>query len=574
MDGVNQETQNDLLNWFRHAPVRMPRSRPELFQVLALYNPHMGTADFVRMIDFTGVTPLQIYQVVLGRSPESVEMALPHPDYDPAEHFLGALLSNEFRRNIQASFLLAYPAKGRDVFIHIPKCAGTDLILNLGHRSVPLPRMLGVDGWASDTEFLEIVAGLARAAMSAERLFAYGHMELGEYIDLVGIRPDDRIFTVLRDPIDLMISQANYAVGRIRQDPAGQQPDAAEYLHLLGLSRLPEQISCTDIKDLTVKALLNPLIAEPNRACFYLGRGSQARYATAMEDLIIHNVEITTTKHYDRWLLQRWGISESARHNRSESILPNAEARRLCGAVLADVIAEDQKLYDVVSWALGQSGAASVTGQDLVRLLGPPLTNALAANAIPPLPVISDATIAEAKILLAEEPERVEMYLAPVSVVVPGSVAIEAILSIDVRANTGVEDLLLDGWGLPEEAFTWTVSQHCTVELPLLQGNGPFLLRLIVSPFLVEKRLLFQQLDVMMDGVRLGSCKIKDMSVIEVRIPVLKEPGRPRITLHVPTAARPSDVNGCRDKRLLGLAVHKIMVFQVAPNANQSALVR
>ena len=520
------------------------------------------------MIDFTGVTPSQIYQVVLGRSPESVELAVIHPGYDPRNHFQGALLSTEFRKNILRSFLQAYQAKGRDVFIHIPKCAGTDLILNLGIRSVPLPKMLALDGWIPKAEFLEIVAGLARAAMSSERLFVYGHMELGEYVDLAGIRPDDRIFTVLRDPMDLMISQANYAVGRIRQDPTGQDPDAAEYLQFLGLTRVPEQISPGDLKDMTVKALLNKQVAEPNRACFYLGRGFHARYATAMENLIIHNVEITTTNNYDRWLKERWGIGESARHNRSGSILSNAEARRLCGAALADGIAEDQKLYDVVSWALRQSGTASVTGQDLVRLLGPPLTETLPANAIPPLPAVADGTRAEAKILMAEGAEHVEMYLAPVSVVVPGSPEIESILSIGVRANTGVDDYLREGWGLPEERHTWTAAERCTILLPPLRGEGSFVFRLVVSPFVVKSRLLFQHLDLMLDGVRLGFCKVRERSVIEARLPpeMLGDRERVTITLNLPTAARPSDVSDSGDQRLLGLAVQSMTVFRVAPH--------
>lgn len=567
MYAVNRETQKDMLRWFRGAPVRMPRSRPELFQLLALYTPHIGLAEFLRMIDFTGVTPIQVYQVVLGRPPESVAVALPHAEYDAREHFRGALLSKEFRQTIQTSFLRAFPEKGRDVFIHIPKCAGTDLILNLGHRSVPLPTMLAHENSTTSTEFLEIVGGLARAAISGDRLFAYGHMELGEFVEWVGIRPDDRIFTVLRDPMDQMISQANYVVGRIRQDPNGHDPDAAEYLRLLGLTKLPEGMIPEDFKDLTVKALLNPLIAEPNRTCFYLGRGSQTRYAPAMANLIIHNVEITTTQLYDRWLKDRWGIQESARHNRSESILPNAEARRLCGAVLADEIQEDQKLYDVVCWALRQSGAASVTGQDIARLLGPPLTETLPANTIPPLAELAGVRPAGTKILVVEDAEHVEMYLAPVSIDVPGQAEVETILSIDVMANTGVENYLLEGWGLPEESFTWTVAEHCTIRLPPLLGNGYFIFRMVVSPLVVEERLRFQALELTIDRELLGSCKLKVQSVIEVRLPPLpiQDDEPVTIVLHLPNAARPSEITNSDDRRLLGLAVHSMMVFRVGP---------
>jgi hypothetical protein len=299
------QTQGALLHWFRHAPMPMARSREQLFSLLAFYTPRSDWADFVKLIDFSGVTPSWIIRTVLGRSPDCTEIAVGGDSYDPADHFREALLSPEFRGQIQRIFLQAFRAKGRDIFIHVPKCAGTDLILNLGRRSVPLPKMLELSDWVDETEFLEIIGGLARAAVSKDRLFAYGHMVLGEFVQNNGLLPDDRIFTVLRDPIDLLISQANYAVGRLRQDPLGDSPDTAQYLRTLGLARLPEDASQSDLKTLTLKALLNPDIAAPNRACFYLGQGNQSRYATAMENLIVHDVEITTTQHYNRWLNER-----------------------------------------------------------------------------------------------------------------------------------------------------------------------------------------------------------------------------------------------------------------------------
>ena len=491
-------------------------------------------------------------------------MALPHPTYDPAVHFREALLSREFRQSVQAAFLLAHPEKGRDVFIHVPKCAGTDLILNLGRDSVPLPKMLELPGWMADDLFLEALAGLSRAAMSSDRLFAYGHMELGAYVDTVGVRPVDRIFTVLRDPIDQLISQANYVVGRLRQDPTGQQPDTAEHLRILGLTALPPDIGFGDLKDLTIKVLLNGLIAEPNRSCFYLGRNSEARYATAMSSLIIHDVEVTTTDYYNRWLQERWGITESARHNRSEAILPNAEARRLCGAALAASVVEDQKLFDVVDWAVQQSGAASVTGQQIARLLGPPLTDTLSSNQIPVLPGKRRAA-ARPSILVAGDEEHVSMYLAPASVDVPGRVDVETILAVDTRADAGAEDYLRDGWSPAEDGFTWTSAVRCGIRLPPMWGGGTFLLRLVVSPFVAEGQLPFQPVELMLGGVSLGSCKVRDKSVIEAALPseLLMEGMPVDIVLHVPGAARPNDFFETDDQRLIALAVYQIVVLRL-----------
>ncbi len=151
---LNPKTQKELLDWFRYAPAPLPRSQADLFPLLATYNPRTGWDAFIETIDFTDVTPSQICQVVLGRPPVTVEQAIPASGYDPRKHFRGALVSREFRQRFLATFLRAYPLLGRDVFIHVPKCAGTDLTLNLGWRSVPLPRTLEVEGWMNDVEFL------------------------------------------------------------------------------------------------------------------------------------------------------------------------------------------------------------------------------------------------------------------------------------------------------------------------------------------------------------------------------------------------------------------------------------
>jgi hypothetical protein len=566
---MRRETQQDMLDWFRDAPMRMPRSQPELFQILALYNPHIGWDTFAEMIDFTGVMPRQIYQVVLDRSPESAQHALLRPNYDARKHFREALLSREFRTRILRSFLRAYPSKGRDVFIHVPKCAGTDLILNLGRRSVPLPKMLESDGWMSDDAFLEIIGGLARAAMTSERFFVYGHMQLGGYVESVGARSDDSIFTILRDPVDLMVSQANYVIGRLRQDPSGRDPDVAEYLRSLDLQRLPEQMSSGDLKGLALKALLHPEIARPNPACFHLGCGTRPVYASALENLIVHNVEITTTKNYDRWLKDRWGIGESKRHNSSEPLLSNAEARRLCSAELAASTKEDQKLYDIVSWALLQAGSTSVIGHELARLVGPPLTEALRANAGPSLPIASGETSTGQKILAAQDGKNVEMYLATVASPVPGIAKMETVVAVGFGANAGGDQYLLEGWARAEEKFTWTAAERCTIRLPTLPDAGRFVVRFTASPFVVKQRLPFQEVELVIGGVLVGTCEVRDISVIEAEVPAdLPRDGKPvTITLRLPSAMRPNTISDSKDDRLLALAMRSMTVLQVVPAA-------
>jgi hypothetical protein len=551
----------------------MARSRQELFNLLAFYDPRGTWCDFVSRIDFTGITPPQICQVVLDRPPASIELAMAPDDYDAAAHFQSALTSAEFRQNFQAIFLQTYPDKARDVFIHVPKCAGTDLILNLGRRSVPLPKMLEIDSWVGDTAFLEIIAGLARAAASNDRLFAYGHMRLDEYVARSGVRPRDRIFTVLRDPIDLLISQANYAIGRLRQDPAGTSPDTAHYLANLDLPRLPDDVSPSDLKDLTIRALLNPRIAEPNRACFYLGRGEGGSYATAMEDLIIHNVEVTTTQYYDRWIQQRWGIAKSFRHNSSEPLITATEARRICADALTKASAEDQKLYAVVSWALRESAGTSISGIELARLIGAPLMEALPRNAIPVLADPQSKTVLVANMLVATPRKRAEMYLAPATVAVAGTTGIETLLTASFGVRGEGASYRLDGWASPEEKFTWTAASNSLIRLPPMPADGKITFRLVGGPFVSKNRLDAQHVELLLGGELIGACDVRDFSVLECDLPrhLLHDNEPVVLTLHLPDAALPRAVSGANDDRLLALAVASIAVLRSRPAEAASA---
>ena len=77
-----------------------------------------------------------------------------------------------------------------------------------------------------------------------------------------------------------------------------------------------------------------------------------------------------TTQHYGRWLHERWGIAHSERHNQSDIILTRREVLSYCADALKEAIAEDQKLFDVVLWALRQTGTPSITGSEIARLAG------------------------------------------------------------------------------------------------------------------------------------------------------------------------------------------------------------
>ena len=562
------ETQLDLVRAIGRKPVRMPRTRQELFLILANYRPEQGVDGLLAMIDFSGVTPADIHEVVLGRTPSSFADAMPGDANEPRTLFRNALLSHEFRRMFLSCVLTTFPEKGRDIFIHVPKCAGTDLILNLGQRLLPLPKLLEVDGWISDEEFLAVMGGIARAIPFHDRIFVHGHMELGEYIDRAGRRPVDRIFTIIRDPVDLMISQANYAIGRLRQNPAGTDPDTAEILEYLGLPRLPEDAGERELKDLAVRALLDSRITQSNRACTFLGRGNSGLYKVAMDYLVVLDVEITTTRYYGRWLRERWGIGESLHHNASEPLLTRTEVQRFYADALRPLCAEDQTLFDVVTWALQQTGTASVTGLDIARISGAGLLDDLpqrlrrekSRQAAQQLAAAGDTNLT-----VAQEPERVTRYLELPVTAPPGAPVTNEVLAVRFGRDGTGQDYRLDGWSVAEGEFTWTNGPESRLRLPAPPDDGTIVIRLFANPFVLEPMLPHQRVDVLVNDVPLGFAQIHAIAIIECEVPrSLLPPGEPiTITLRLPTAARPDEIGTVPDGRLLGIALHELSMLQI-----------
>src|SRR4051794_22778551 len=195
-----------------------PRNPRELFQLLAGHA--VGKADLsdlLEPVDFAGVTPRHVYYGVLGRPPERFWSAA--PDYDAKAHFLRGLRSPEFRVRAIELFLAAFPEKRRLVFIHIPKCAGTDLNYHLARRFLWLRHILSSPETVPDKTFFAELAMAAQRVESVQEIFVAGHIQFSHYAARIGTRLNDRIFTVIRDPIEIAMSMANYVVSQLLSDP-------------------------------------------------------------------------------------------------------------------------------------------------------------------------------------------------------------------------------------------------------------------------------------------------------------------------------------------------------------------
>ena len=340
-----------------------PRTPRELFTLLAQLEPgDRAVGALAERIDFRGVDPAQIVRGVFGRAPAPHE-GQAEAEYDAKAHFVASLASPEFRARAIELFLHAFPEKRRLFFIHIPKCAGTDLRAHLFPKFLAIPHLWASEAWMPEEIFIAAVAAAARSVGSVEEILIYGHLPLAWYVNRVGRRLEDRIFTIVRDPVELVISQANYAVDVLVRDPEGKRPDSRANLQILGLPRLPENASPDQLKELALRAFLDARTTPPNLICTYLaGPGNGA--AEALANIVVRDVELTDTTQYNGWLDEEWGIRSQTRRNRSTPYLSRADVEEH-GEHLRMLTEEDRKVFDAVALALARAGRHSIRGAAL-----------------------------------------------------------------------------------------------------------------------------------------------------------------------------------------------------------------
>jgi hypothetical protein len=457
------------------------------------------------------------------------------------------------------SFPRAFPELAREIFVHVPKCAGTDLTLNLRDRMLTLAVDTIAPAWIADDDFVARLAALARAAPEHDRLFVHGHFDLGPYLAGNGRRAGDRVFSIVREPVALMVSQANYKIGRLLQDPAGRDLDTAETLARLGMDRLPEPVIHTDLKDLAVRALLDPGIAQPNLACRHLGRGPESRFEDAILQIVANDVELTTTTHYDAWLHRRWAVPRSERHNRSVPWLTEYEAARLHGAHLDRATAEDRVLHDLVAWAIETTGGDCVTGRQLARLAAPrPLAGFArelstarheARRQLPRRPIV------------IEEPTFVALFLHRPSV--PGAATVRTVLSAGFGTGGDGNAYLGCGWSAPEDGFVWSDGFAAELYLPACPGEGRLALRLVGSPFVADGAAS-RELVLSVNGWPVGESMLRDLSVVEFDVADDLAEGPLMLTIGVPGARMACETDGSDDKRRLGFCLRRVEAVRYA----------
>jgi hypothetical protein len=342
-----------------------PPSEPRaMFDWLGLYDEQGGLAQLLSRLEFGGQRPEGVHFAVFGAHPKSVEDVLRWGAYYPRDHLHELLLSDDFQTGLIPLFLRAFPEKRRLIFVHIPKCAGTDLTFHFRGRHPSLDRSLTAPDWTSKPAMLRRIARVVAHVRTADSIFVHGHINLADHIDTGIIRPTDRAFTVIRDPLAAAISQINYILTRFEQDiSTGQlRPDTRQWSQTMDLGAVPERVSDAFVRHVTHAALRDVTLTVPNALCRWLGDGGAQH---VVERLASHDIEVTDVERYNAWLRAAWGIEATTRWNESKKFISIQDLATDDLGHLSEVTRDDQRLYRTVEGILTASGKLSLHGDDL-----------------------------------------------------------------------------------------------------------------------------------------------------------------------------------------------------------------
>jgi len=341
-----------------------PATLRQTFQLFSLYRSDQGVSSIAGQLDWSGVTPAQIYHAVLGRLPESKVMAIAKGDYSAHQHFIDSIESREFREAIIENVVTAYPEKRRLIFVHIPKCAGTDLEINLSERFPTLSREIITRTFVEADRFFADVADVVFHVLLSDSIFLTGHTTLKWYLDNGIYRFGDKIFSVVRDPQDLILSLVNYVVMTIRSDPEILRADTARWLADLGEVSIAPDMSYTEGIALARRVLRSTNIVQSNYLCSFLGEGTAE---STIDILARSDIEICTIKRYKAWKRQVWGMLEESHHNRSNPILTRENISHEDLQYIKSLISEDEKFYRWITNLMDRSNSSSIRGLELAR---------------------------------------------------------------------------------------------------------------------------------------------------------------------------------------------------------------
>ena len=134
------------------------------------------------------------------------------------------------------------------------------------------------------------------------------------------------------------------------------------------------------------------------------------------------------------------------------------------------------------------------------------------------------------------------------------------------------------GWSEGEQGFTWTNGKRASLAIPIDKTESDIMLRATFLPFVVPGKLDRQRMNILANGKKVGAWvattergfwdKIRRKSLFQEKTIVipnnLLEDSALAITFELPDAASPASLAVGEDVRTLGIAMHSIVLTELA----------
>jgi hypothetical protein len=343
-------------------PQPWPAHHRQWLEQVASYDDSAGEDAFLGRYDFTDVTPHRIYSSLLARLPESALAAAMPDDYSPREHVRQVLRSAEFQHHLIERVLGAFPEKRRLLFVHVPKCAGSDLASHLMRAHPYMGQMDQESIFVPAEKLLWRLQLLMSALAGRDTIAVLGHIGLSWLLSRQLVRHDDAVFSIVREPLEMAISKVNFVMTLLLSQQADPPPYLQAWMRQLGLERVPDALSEADARRYAIQLLQDPMVVPPDNLCRFLGRGDAE---SALDLCASSNIELTTVTRYPQWLQQRWGIASTTRLNESRKFVTRADLSASELDYLHGITQQDRLFYQRVESRLASSGRISVLGTQL-----------------------------------------------------------------------------------------------------------------------------------------------------------------------------------------------------------------
>ena len=340
--------------------IAAPRNTRQTLLAFAHYDAARELGSVLNRMDLSDVTPRQVYFSVLGRAPERIAQLAQKPEFKPRQALASALKGEEFQTRIREIVLAAFPEKRRLVFVHIPKCAGSDLLLTLRRRYPYLHHHLALPGTTGKPELFATLRDLAVGLMLSDSIAVSGHVPLRWYQERALVRFEDEVFTTVRHPRDIIYSYISFLLTRMVEFQGEKRGDVTGWLSHLGMTEIEADPSPGYLLELGGRLLRARPVTTPNMICQNLGTGTAA---SAIEAMVLTDIELTDTARYSAWRSAKFGFEPGRRVNPSRALYTPETAPEADRRFIDEMIGEDMALYETMQARLAAADGLSVRGR-------------------------------------------------------------------------------------------------------------------------------------------------------------------------------------------------------------------